>query len=435
MLLPGRPAGGQRFEEVAHDRIWQCTGDIGRGRSDQHVTVDDRQSTHFVFAHRAENLRRIVVRADHDGFTLPNASGCRATNTPLRCKRDLFGSVYCTPRGPVLTDRPLGVCRLASDGKAGAAHRRQLATLSSPPSGAPTVPAVPPWPAGVPTCTSSGHRHGAAGAAELLRVAVGPVLPLGGRARRVRTAGLAHASGVRCALGGRLGLGGRDEVYGGDSEHGEGGAGYTAVFRCCDGAGHDVVPSGSIPAPLSLRRTGARGSRGGPAPPPAPMNPDTPCANIRIGYSRFSHLGQELRSQLDALAKHGIPRDKIFSALGVLPGQDGLLGRWSGPDDDDPSTTEPAELRTQSVNAAGARIPACREYSARLTQETSHDHCAVCLSPPAQQPTALSYSGAPTGQGGRRERSGAAVWRRARTARCRQLSSRSGRRVARGRTR
>ncbi|MET9658380.1 hypothetical protein [Streptomyces sp. NPDC006510] len=40
---------------------------------------------------------------------------------------------------------------------------------------------------------------------------------------------------------------------------------------------------------------------------------------------------------------------------------------------------------------AGVRIPACREYSARPTQDTSHDHCAVCRSPPAQQPTALSY--------------------------------------------
>ncbi|MEV7869987.1 recombinase family protein [Streptomyces sp. NPDC088124] len=32
-----------------------------------------------------------------------------------------------------------------------------------------------------------------------------------------------------------------------------------------------------------------------------------------MGYARCSTLGQELDSQLDALSKHGIPRDKIFS--------------------------------------------------------------------------------------------------------------------------
>ncbi|MFJ8870776.1 recombinase family protein [Streptomyces sp. NPDC102473] len=49
------------------------------------------------------------------------------------------------------------------------------------------------------------------------------------------------------------------------------------------------------------------------APAPAPIDPDTPTADIRIGYARCSSLTQELQSQLDALAGHGIPRDKIFS--------------------------------------------------------------------------------------------------------------------------
>lgn len=55
-------------------------------------------------------------------------------------------------------------------------------------------------------------------------------------------------------------------------------------------------------AALAARQVGA-----------AAVDPRLPSADIRIGYARCSHLSQELDSQLNALAKHGIGRDKIFS--------------------------------------------------------------------------------------------------------------------------
>ncbi|GAA4693330.1 hypothetical protein GCM10023324_55130 [Streptomyces youssoufiensis] len=45
----------------------------------------------------------------------------------------------------------------------------------------------------------------------------------------------------------------------------------------------------------------------------APIDPDLSSADIRIGYASCSTLGQELDSQLYALSKHGIPRDKVHS--------------------------------------------------------------------------------------------------------------------------
>ncbi|MGW4641627.1 recombinase family protein [Sphaerisporangium sp. NPDC004334] len=65
------------------------------------------------------------------------------------------------------------------------------------------------------------------------------------------------------------------------------------------------VPTPADRGPGQLWRPGT--------PPPAPIATDTPATDIRVGYARCSHLTQELQSQLDALAAHGIPREKIFA--------------------------------------------------------------------------------------------------------------------------
>ncbi|MFD3621076.1 recombinase family protein [Streptomyces sp. NPDC058676] len=65
-----------------------------------------------------------------------------------------------------------------------------------------------------------------------------------------------------------------------------------------------------VPIPAD-RRPGQPWRSGTPV--PLALAPDTPTAEIRIGYARCSTLTQEPQSQLDALAKHGIDRDKVVS--------------------------------------------------------------------------------------------------------------------------
>jgi Site-specific recombinases, DNA invertase Pin homologs len=65
------------------------------------------------------------------------------------------------------------------------------------------------------------------------------------------------------------------------------------------------VPTPADRGPGQLWRPGT--------PPPAPVSVDTPATDIRVGYARCSHLTRELQSQLDALAAHGIDRERIFA--------------------------------------------------------------------------------------------------------------------------
>ena len=65
------------------------------------------------------------------------------------------------------------------------------------------------------------------------------------------------------------------------------------------------VPTPADRGPGQLWRPGT--------PPPAPLLAGTPATDIRVGYARFSHPTQELQSQLDPLAAHGINRDEVFS--------------------------------------------------------------------------------------------------------------------------
>ncbi|MEU9005984.1 hypothetical protein [Streptomyces sp. NPDC048551] len=46
---------------------------------------------------------------------------------------------------------------------------------------------------------------------------------------------------------------------------------------------------------------------------------------------------------------YGRHHAKGAPALGALPGQDGPFGPWSNPADNDPHTSPPAELRTQTL--------------------------------------------------------------------------------------
>ncbi|WP_328380559.1 recombinase family protein (plasmid) [Streptomyces sp. NBC_00440] len=79
---------------------------------------------------------------------------------------------------------------------------------------------------------------------------------------------------------------------------------------------HQGAPARETPAcahPRRPRSPTAGAARHPGTPAPAPVAPDTPSADIGIGYARCSTLTHELRTQLDPLAAKHISRNKIFS--------------------------------------------------------------------------------------------------------------------------
>lgn len=93
-------------------------------------------------------------------------------------------------------------------------------------------------------------------AAELRRVAGGPVLAFGGRACRVRTCDPTHTGGVRCARGGRLGLDGRAEEPDSNDERCNGAADDAAAGQAS--ARRRIVTARQVSPARVRSRTGSQ---------------------------------------------------------------------------------------------------------------------------------------------------------------------------------